>query len=250
VTLCGAWSLVQDLTGITTVIPLRCRSWTCPTCAPRLRRRLLKRLADVHVDALLTLTCNPRIWATPGLAFQRMTLAIPLLVKRIRRRYPNARVQYFLVWERTAAGWPHAHLLLQAPYLPQEWLSAQWNQLTGAYVIDIRQVTSRSQARGYVSKYLAKDPAVPTGYRRFRSSLLFFPIQPPRNRLELPEEERWHLARYETWSLAKLYAGLGWKVYWAQNGSFTALSPPKERPLELQQQSPAGQARFNLEPHA
>jgi len=115
-------------------------------------------------------------WGSPQEAFQRMSIAVNSLFKRIRRRWPDADVQYFLAWETTRKGWPHAHLLLRAPFLPQRWLSAQWNELTNAPIVDIRQVQGASAAAAYIAKYLSKDFAAPPGFKRYRCSRHFFGV--------------------------------------------------------------------------
>jgi hypothetical protein len=99
---------------------------------------------------------------------------LPILFKRWRRRFPGQSLDYFLVWERTKRGWPHIHILLVAPRVAKRWLSHQWLELTGCYIVDIQQVSSVSHAARYLAKYLAKDPAVPAGYRRWRRTAGFF----------------------------------------------------------------------------
>lgn len=135
----------------------------------------MKRLEPVHVDSLLTLTTNPFRHRDPKQAFFSVSLAVGHLIKRLRRHWPLSAVEYWLVWEVTAKGWPHAHVLLRAPYIPQAWLSTNWEELTGAPIIDIRAIKGSGPVRSYVLKYLSKEPAVPAGCRRYRSSRRFFP---------------------------------------------------------------------------
>lgn len=172
---CGQWTRIGELTDQTLVVPLRCRSWACPTCGPRNKRRLLKRMSSVPVTTLITLTCSRRFYTSPDAAFRALSAAVPLLVKRIHRRWPAAPFQYLLVWERTKAGWPHAHLLARAPYIPQPWLSRTWAELTRSPVVDIRRVHTAHGATHYVAKYLAKDPQAPSPMKRYRASQAFFP---------------------------------------------------------------------------
>lgn len=121
----------------------------------------------------MTLTCNPARHESPEAGFQAMTTAVTRLFKRLRRRYPHSEIQYALVWETTKSGWPHAHMLLRAPFIPQARLSSIWADLTGAPIVDIRPVRTQGQAVAYVSKYLTKDPSVPFGFRRYRFSRLY-----------------------------------------------------------------------------
>ena len=173
-------------------MPIRCRSWDCRNCARRNKRQLLRRLSKTDPNLFITLTTSTLTAPSPDEAFNRANEAISPLIKRWRRRFPNDRVEYFLVWERTKAGWPHAHVLLKAPPVPKRWLSRTWRELTGSYIVDLQQVSSAVHAAGYLAKYLAKDPQVPAGARRWRRSAAFFvKDSAPRARL-LPAGTVWH----------------------------------------------------------
>lgn len=168
---CKSLSTVGFTTdGEAAALPLYCRKWQCPTCGAFHRKRLRRRLIAGQPSAFITLTVNPALHTTPDDAFRAASLAVNKLMKRIRRRFPLKRIEYALVWEKTKKGWPHAHLLVRAPWIPQSYLSQTWLRLTGAKIVDIRVVRSETEAAVYVSKYLTKDPAVPQGYRRYRTS--------------------------------------------------------------------------------
>lgn len=174
---------------------------------------------------LLTLTCNLKRHPHVDDAFVQTSLAVNQLFKRIRRRWPHARVEYFLVWERTKRGWPHAHLLLQAPFIPQRWLSIVWEQLTGARVVDIRAVHSPQEVVSYVAKYLTKDPQAPAGMKRYRSSMRFFG---PKVAVRPGVEEEVTIWRVEHRTAREVSAGLVMAGFSAQeqpDGSYALLSP-------------------------
>lgn len=156
--------------GQVAALPLYCRRWQCPDCGKHQRRKLKKRLVAGQPTTFLTLTTNPNLHPDPEEAFRQASVAINRLMKVLRRRYGATRIQYALVWEQTKRGYPHAHILLRAPYLPQKLVSREWQRLSGANIVDIRRVGSESQAAAYVSKYLAKDPATPYGAKRYRTS--------------------------------------------------------------------------------
>jgi hypothetical protein len=126
------------------------------------------------VSLFATLTTSPRTAPTPAEAFTRANNALPLLFKRWRRKFPGTRFEYFLVWERTKAGWPHAHILLSANRPSKHWLSEEWKALTGSYIVDLQTIASSEHAARYLTKYLTKDPQVPEGHRRWRRSAHFF----------------------------------------------------------------------------
>lgn len=160
-------------------MPLHCRRWDCPSCGPRQKRKLTRRLAKGTPDALLTLTVNPRAHVDPTAAFRSTSVAVHALTKRIRRWLRGSPFEYALVWERTKAGWPHAHLLIRSAFIPQPLLSRWWGELTGAPIVDIRRVQSRQQVAAYVSKYLTKAPAAPPGSKRFRTTRHYAEVDRP-----------------------------------------------------------------------
>lgn len=219
---CGSWSVVglrED--GTTIVHPLYCRSWQCARCARLQKRRLLQRLDGVKAHTFMTLTCNPRAHQDPTLAFTAMSLAVNHLMKRIRRRWPGCEVEYFLVWERTAAGWPHAHLMLRAPFIPQNWLSAQWRDLTGAPVVDIRPVHSSDHLLAYLSKHLVKAPSVPPGMKHYRFSRHFLSQLVPKREPGELRVDHWQLQQASPASLATAFSDAGYTISEHPDGSYT-----------------------------
>lgn len=185
---CGTYSVMAEgPDGQQVALPLRCRQWDCPTCGPRQRKRLIARFVAGNPDALLTLTCNPEPYENREAAFRGLSVALNHLFKRIRRRYPHNTVQYALVWETTKKGWPHAHILLRAPFIPHAWLSQIWKDLVGAKVVDIRGVTSGKQVARYVAKYITKAPECPPGMKRYRTSRQYSPTQSPTRMRDLME---------------------------------------------------------------
>jgi hypothetical protein len=146
-------------------------------------------------------------------------------VKRIRRQWPHYRFEYFIIWERTQKGWPHAHLLLRAPYIPQRYLSRVWHDLTGASIVDIRKVGDTAQVASYVAKYLAKDPRVPPGMKRYRFSKGFLAsvdIVPP----HAPgRPTNWQLTPATAQAYAQARSAGGYTAQGHPDGSYT-LYPP------------------------
>lgn len=220
--ICGQWALIKYEDRTFTVIPLQCRGWDCPDCAPRQRRRFLRALEDTSVDSLLTLTCRPDWYKRPEDAFKSMSRAIPHLIKRLKRSLPRMNLQYLVVWEETRQGWPHAHVLLRGPYIPQRLLSRHWCALTGAPIVDIRRVNQIAEAKAYVSKYLAKQPRVPPGFRRFRSSAAFWKAGAPNHHTPREGPSPWGLRRDPVNYVAQSFAGLGFTVTFVTPYTFTA----------------------------
>lgn len=209
---CGEWSLVSSQSDGLKAIPLRCRRWNCPDCGPHNKRRLLRCLKTTRVDALITLTCARRRYSDPDTAFKYLTRQIPHLIKRLRRAFPLASIDYFCVWEKTRDGWPHAHLLLRGPYIPQRLLSRHWSQLARSPIVDIRAVHQQGDAAHYLAKYLTKQPSVPPGFRRFRTSQTFWQGDRPTRRPRDPSSPSWALRRDCLSYIASTWASCGLEV--------------------------------------
>jgi hypothetical protein len=216
---CGTWSVVATTEdGELLALPLRCRSWSCAYCAPRLRRRLRARLSGAPSNTLITLTCRPALFATPEDAFRAMSAAVPVLIKRLRRRFRGQALEYFLVWELTRAGWPHLHMLFRGPYVPKTWLSEAWADLTGAYIVDLRYLHGADHAVNYVSKYLSKSLAVPFGCKRYRASHGYFDAPGSVSPLSLYATLSWSRSPLSLADLAQLWFSQGYGVHYWQDG--------------------------------
>lgn len=83
-----------------------------------------------------------------------MRAAWPKLVRLIRKVF--GPFEYCLVWEIHADGYPHMHIATKGPYLPQRWLSAQWERLGIGRVVDIRRIDAKRGAARYMTKYMLK----------------------------------------------------------------------------------------------
>jgi len=168
---CGAWSLVQRGTdGVAVfyrIVRLRCKRWDCPVCGPR-RVRKLQRLAEAgRPSAMLTLTSNPAMYEHPADAARDLVKAFRLLRRRVKRSRGWKSFPFLAVFERTKSGWPHLHVLLRTPFIPQRVISRIMGELTNAPVVWIERVSDQRRAAGYVAKYLAKSPARFQGCRSY-----------------------------------------------------------------------------------
>jgi len=154
-------------------LSVRCKSWTCDVCRRWLMRRLMLRMVDARPNRLVTLTVNPRCWPDPRAAYDGTRRKVAILARMARREF--GEFEYLRVLEQTRAGWPHYHLVVRSPYIPQQWLSDRWRELTGAPIVDIRRVDDCDGAASYVAKYLAKQEHCEFTQRRLAWSRGFFP---------------------------------------------------------------------------
>jgi len=109
-----------------------------------------------------------------------------ILWRRLRRKHGKRAVGYCKIVELTKAGTPHLHIVAQVPFIAQTSLAAQWKQLTGSFIVDIRRVDDRRGIAGYLTAYLTKALEVPPGMRKWSAARGYVPPEPAR---ELEEGE-------------------------------------------------------------
>jgi len=136
---------------------------------------------------LLTLTWDTKRPESPEEAYYVMSHAFSLLVKILRRRLIPKTLDFVMIVEATEQGYPHLHALLDCEYIPQRILSGIWKRLTGAPIVDIRQVYSPQKTASYLTKYLTKAPEVPHKCKHYRASRGYLPPYLPKH--ELPNGE-------------------------------------------------------------
>jgi hypothetical protein len=151
----GAVTGVSPDTDEEIVIPLSCKSWSCPRCADIKRLKYIRRLAAGQPQREFTLTTRSDPNMTAVEIVERMKRAFVRLVGEIRDDFGS--FEYALVWELTKAGTPHAHVLMRGSYIPQRWLSAHWHALGEGKNVDIRAVKNHRKHAAHLCKYLGKD---------------------------------------------------------------------------------------------
>jgi hypothetical protein len=160
---------------------------------------------EAEPNKLITLTVNPSRWTDPRAAYDGTRRKISDLSKLLRKKY--GEFEYFRILEVTKKGWPHYHLITRSSFIPQAELSTLWKGLTGAPIVDVRQIKKVGDVYWYVVKYLAKQAYIPWTDRRAtwsRSFLVktdFVPDSP----LDLvaPKTDRMHPADYLHWNMPK-----------------------------------------------
>jgi len=186
------------------VLVLPCRCWTCEDCARQRRQNLIYDAAQGAPTALLTLTVNPKIGAGPleraGMLASAFVKLRKLIIKQLQKppasrwdlqnkdrdpkiqhrvnshnkRTPaeaKPRIAWFGFMERTQAGEPHVHILLRAPFIPQDWISEQMERLISAPIVWIEAIEHVGKAVRYVTKYVGKAPAQFGRLKRYWQSL-------------------------------------------------------------------------------
>lgn len=150
----------------------RCNAWDCPGCGPLRTWKLCKRIETARPNRLVTLTCGSPGGRSPAEVWDDTRRMVPELIRLIRSHH--GETEYCRVMELHKSGFPHFHLVVRSPFIPQADLSRYWCKLTGAYIVDVRAIQNRDVAR-YVAKYLGKQTRVPAfTSRRVTASRGFF----------------------------------------------------------------------------
>lgn len=168
------------------VLVLPCKQWACRWCSSRKIAALAFRTKLAKPNRLLTLTVNPARHETPRDAFDATRRQVPVLFTQLRKRFGD--IEYLRVTETTRLGWPHYHALLRSQYLPHVVVKNAWAKLTGAVIVDVRQVKQCFAAYTYLCKYLSKMSNLQWTERHVSYSRSFFPpdpqIDPPKRNLQ------------------------------------------------------------------
>lgn len=166
-TLCREVLLVKHQPNKKTVRCLKCRSWGCELCLPDRIYQLKKLCRSGKPQTFLTLTYNAKRPGTPDEHARDLARAWRLLRKRIEKRYNLKRIPYLTVFEATAQGEPHLHIMLRIKYIPQSWISEQMADLIDSPIVDIKHIYNEKKAAWYIAKYISKGPKVFQGCKRY-----------------------------------------------------------------------------------
>ncbi len=177
---------------------LPCQTWGCRPCSNNKVRRIAYRVNLAKPNRLLTLTVDPALYSDPRHAFDETRRKVPDLIKALRPRF--GEVEYLRVTELTATGYPHYHLLVRSGYLPHCVVRDRWSQLTGASIVDLRQIHNRFRTYTYLVKYLAKMHNLGWSTRHMSYSRNFFPPEdekpPPLDDLSERKIDNLHPSHY------------------------------------------------------
>lgn len=192
-------------TGRDAILMIPCRRWGCKYCGQRKAFQLACRCEVAKPDRFITLTVDPKHWATPRDAYDGTRRKLSDFAKEIRKL--RGRFEYLRVLEVTKKGWPHYHFLAHCDYIPQSTLSKIWASLTGAVIVDVRRVEQKTNVFRYVLKYLCKQAYVPWTSRRVSWSKNFFPKPEEKEARQNPFINRTRNILHPADVMANRYAG-------------------------------------------
>lgn len=162
-----SWTLVKQKGKKIVISRLACKSWKCPYCGPRRKKALQFLARSGRPNRFITLTHEQANGLAPEVQAQRLSRAWKKARRWLRTRFRIDGIEFLAVFEKTKAGNPHLHVLVRAPYIPQNVLSDLMKRYIDSPIVDVRRVRSKKQAALYVSKYIAKDPERFKGTKRY-----------------------------------------------------------------------------------
>ncbi len=153
---CGFGSIVGSLPDKSDMItiPVRCKSWTCKTCAPRKCRAILARLLRGNPERDITLTMRASVPGSPRDQARAMKRAWSSLATKCRRVF--GEFEYAVVFELTKKGTPHMHILQRGTYIPVAWLKREWTKHGLGHIVHIQKIRHQGHAAVHAVKYLGK----------------------------------------------------------------------------------------------
>ena len=175
-------TIVKQVGNRCIVFKGRCKSWTCPECAPLRRRALIREAREGRPNRFITLTVNPSWFNSPEERAAKLAKAWRLTVAAYRHRWPNRELQYLAVFEATKLGEPHLHIVARGDFIAHKWLSAQMKKRMGAPIVDVRFIKKQADVVRYVTKYISKRSIRFGTCKRYWRSAGYLKVSPSKAR--------------------------------------------------------------------
>lgn len=169
--LCAEWCLIKRTQPGLTIIPLRCRCWSCEFCAPVRKARLVHEAQAGKPDLFVTLTSVYKPGRCPHMAARALARAWRVVRREYLAEHGKHSLPFLCVFEATKNGWPHIHIVARCKWLDQAWLSKRMEELIGAPIVDVRRVKRSHGVAKYIAKYISKETARFEGVKRYWRSL-------------------------------------------------------------------------------
>jgi hypothetical protein len=204
--------LVNHAEGRAQAHVLYCRSWSCPICAPRRRYQVTLEIQEGAPERLLTLTVLPSRGLDQTDRAQTLVKNFRTLMRLAKKRYGYEEFEYFAVMEAQKSGEPHLHVALRCGWLDYAWIKRTWEDLTGAWNVDIRKIFSPTKCANYVAKYLGKDLHKFSGCKRYWRSIGYLTQSREERKRERRRTGEWHRANIGLKDWVALWRYAGWRV--------------------------------------
>jgi hypothetical protein len=125
----------------------------------KLWRKIFPNLSQFRDFLFLTLTIDPKRFASQAQARSMVSKEWNVLVTRIRKAFPWVRVIRCFEWQENGIG-IHVHALLCGlRYIPKDWIAITWEKLSSSgWSIEIERVFDNpKRALNYILKYIVKQ---------------------------------------------------------------------------------------------
>jgi len=224
---CGEWSLVKQEFPTLTIMPLKCRCWSCDECRPDRAKRLVYEAKQGLPKVFITLTSKRRASGSPSHAARELVRAW----RRIRREYVETHgkgsIPFLAVFEETKLGWPHLHIVARCSWISQKWLSKRMGALTGSPIVDVRRVDGTRKIAAYITKYIGKNPHRFAGVKRYWRSLDWLDPVPDDGPFDLVAPDGWTIVKQNWLEYAAETAAAGFEaIYERHQVHLTYRLPP------------------------
>jgi len=203
---CEEWCLVKRSDPCTTIVPLRCKCWTCEECHPRRRSRLIAEAMTGYPNTFITLTSRRQPGRSPNAAAQALVNAWRAVRSEYIKRNGKRSMPFLAVFEATKKGWPHLHIIARTKWVDQDWLSKRMGALTGSPIVDVRRIKTGKRTIGYVTKYVGKKPHRFQGVKRYWRSLDYMMPSEEEEDNTVEDRGRWEIVRTNWIQYAELLA--------------------------------------------
>ena len=209
---CSEWALVKNQPPTITIMPLRCRCWSCDECRPIRAARLVHEAKAGKPTMFVTLTT----WRRPGHCPQAAARALARAWRTVRREYVakhgKGSLAFLAVFEATKQGWPHLHIVARCKWLDQKWLSNRMRELIGAPIVDVRRIKGLNKVAEYVTKYIGKNPQRFEGTKRYWRSLDYLLPKESSDEKEFDPWDQWEIVKFNWLTEVRLYVTMGYHL--------------------------------------
>ena len=216
---CSEFALVKHGAFEITVIPLRCRCWTCDECRPMRAGQLQAEARAGAPTVFITLTSRRREGWCPDRAARRLADAWRTVRREYMKTHGKDSLHFLAVFEATKLGWPHLHIVARCKWIDQRWLSKRMAALIGAPIVDVRRVKNLDQVVAEVCKYIGKDPHRFKGVKRYWRSMKYLTPVLEEEECSIDEVPIWVVVLH-TWTRVVLdYTDWGWQAEYSRRGA-------------------------------
>lgn len=228
--LCSEFALVKHSFPDITVIPLKCRCWSCDECRPMRKSRLMAEALAGAPRVFITLTSHRREGQDPHRAARGLVWAWRVVRAEYLKKHGKDSLHFLAVFEATKKGWPHLHIVARSGWVDQRWLSRRMGALIGAPNVWVNKIDNASKTAAYISKYIGKNPTRFEGVKRYWRSIKYLTPSTDEASGTSDEVPIW-CVECKTWTRVVLeYEDMGYIADYRRGGA--VLRPPRGKVSE------------------